>query len=147
MARAKGSITSGRVFSLVLVIFVIALLYLAKELLVPFALAVLLSFVLAPICTRLERWRIGRVPSVTLAVLSTLLIVAGIGYIVAGQLLQLAEDLPNYRRNIEAKVASINSPENSTIGRLRKLYEEITKIAQPEANPVSEAPNKGEFTA
>src|SRR5687768_10439791 len=126
MARVRNGLSSGRVFSLVLVIFVIAILYLAKELLVPFALAVLLSFVLTPLCQRLEDLRVPRVASVTLVVLLTLFVIAAIGYVVAGQTLQLAEDLPKYKDNIKAKIESINSPEGSTIGRLRKLYTELS---------------------
>lgn len=42
---------------------VIAALYLAKDVLVPFTLAVLLSFLLSPVCDWLERRRLGRIPS------------------------------------------------------------------------------------
>ena len=43
---------------------VVAALYFAQEVLIPLALAVLLCFLLAPLVTRLERYRLGRVPSV-----------------------------------------------------------------------------------
>ena len=43
---------------------VVAALYLAKGVLVPLTLAVLLSFLLSPVCDWLERWRLGRIPAV-----------------------------------------------------------------------------------
>ena len=47
--------------------FVIAALYFARDLLIPLALAGLLTFLLAPLVTRLERW-IGRIAAVLLVV-------------------------------------------------------------------------------
>jgi predicted PurR-regulated permease PerM len=48
-------------------LLVVAALYFAREILVPLAVAVLLSFLLTPSVRRLERWKLGRVPSVLLA--------------------------------------------------------------------------------
>ena len=45
-----------------------AVLYLAREVLIPLALAILLSFLLAPVVRRLEHWRLGRIPSTIIAV-------------------------------------------------------------------------------
>ena len=43
---------------------VVAALYFAQEVLIPLALAILITFLLATLVTRLERWKLGRVPSV-----------------------------------------------------------------------------------
>src|SRR5260221_6821675 len=58
---------ASRPVLLFVVALVIAALYVAREFLVPLALAVLISFLLAPLAGRLERWKIGRVPSVLTA--------------------------------------------------------------------------------
>ena len=55
---------------------VIAALYLAKGVLVPLTLAVLLSFLLSPVCDWLERRRLGRIPAV--------LVTAILGFTVLG---------------------------------------------------------------
>src|SRR6186997_2000640 len=55
---------------------VIAALYLAKGVLVPLTLAVLLSFLLSPVCDWLERWKLGRIPAV--------LVTAILGFTVLG---------------------------------------------------------------
>jgi len=87
---------------------VIAALYLAKGVLVPLTLAVLLSFLLSPVCSWLERRRLGRIPAV--------LVTASLGFSVLGivvwtagvQMTHLAPKIPEYQRNVEAKLSSIN---------------------------------------
>ena len=49
-----------RIFALLCGVAAIAGLYLAKEILLPFAMAVFLSFLLAPLVSRLEKWRFPR---------------------------------------------------------------------------------------
>ena len=78
MSRLAENANPSRTFSLVLVIATVAILYLAKDILVPFALAILLSFLLAPVVTRMQRWRLGRVPSVLIVVAATGLVIAGV---------------------------------------------------------------------
>ena len=52
---------------------IIAGLYLAKGILVPCTLAVLLSFLLSPVCDWLERWKLGRIPAVLITATEILL--------------------------------------------------------------------------
>ena len=63
--------TDGDVFKLVqgvavalLVALIVAALYFGRDVFVPIALAVLLSFVLAPVVGRLEGWRVPRAAAV-----------------------------------------------------------------------------------
>jgi predicted PurR-regulated permease PerM len=77
-------------------VLVVVVLYWAQTVLVPIALAILLTFVLSPVRWP-ERW-IGRIPAV-------LTMVAGWG--LARQMDYLAEDLPRYRVNILAKIADV----------------------------------------
>src|SRR5690349_4327065 len=84
---------------LVAIAIIVAALYVARAVLVPFALALLLSFVLAPGVVALRRLRLGRVPSVMIAVVFAFAVISGIGAVVASQVASLAENLPNYQRN------------------------------------------------
>src|SRR5829696_10382661 len=85
-------------------VLVIAVLYWAQAVLVPIALAILITFVLTPPVSWLERW-IGRVPAV-LAVVTLVFTVLGLaGWGLARQLDHLADDLPRYRVNVLAKIA------------------------------------------
>ena len=65
--------------------------------LVPIALAVLLSFVLAPVAIVLARLHLGKVASVLGTVIVAFALLAGLGTIIGGQLSQLAENLPQYQ--------------------------------------------------
>jgi AI-2E family transporter len=87
-------------------VLVVVILYWAQTVLVPIALAILLTFVLSPPVTWLERW-IGRIPAV-LAMVALVFTVLGLaGWGLARQMDHLAEDLPRYRVNILAKIADV----------------------------------------
>jgi predicted PurR-regulated permease PerM len=83
---------------------VVAGLYFGHELFVPLALAILLSFILAPVVVVLRRLRVGRVLSVILAVLLAVTIFTTLGTIVTMQVTKLAADLPRYEYTIRDKV-------------------------------------------
>ena len=106
-------------------VLVIVVLYWAQAVLVPVALAAMLSFVLAPPVTWLERW-VGRVPAV-LAVVTLVFIVLGVaGWGLARQMNHLSEDLPGYRVNILAKIADVRGAGKG--GTVEKLQETIADI-------------------
>jgi predicted PurR-regulated permease PerM len=90
-----------------IMVVVVGALYFGQDILMPVALAVLLSFALAPIVVRLRRWGLGRVPSVILVVLLMFMVLLGFGTLVASQLVDLAQNLPNYEQNIRAKIQSV----------------------------------------
>src|ERR1700719_3588477 len=82
----------------------IAVLYFAREIFVPFAFALILTFLLTPVVAFLQRLRIGRVVSVLLTVLVTFAVAGGIGWVIMNQLVDVVTDLPLYRENIRAKI-------------------------------------------
>ena len=69
MARLDKIVKPTWMLTLASIAVVVAALYLAKGLLIPLALAVLLTFLLSPVCDWLERRRLGRIPSVIVTVL------------------------------------------------------------------------------
>ena len=115
----------------VLVVFV---LYWAQPVLVPIALAVLLTFVLTPPVAWLERW-IGRVAAVLamVALVFTALGLASWG--LARQMDHLAEDLPRYRVNILAKIADVRGAgKGGSVEKLQETIEDIkTDLGRSEA--------------
>jgi hypothetical protein len=50
--------------TLFLVAFVVAMLYVGREIFIPIAIAILVSFVLSPRNLLLRRWGLGRLPSI-----------------------------------------------------------------------------------
>jgi predicted PurR-regulated permease PerM len=101
--RAKATDT------IIIVAAVIAALYFGHDVLVPIALAVLLSFVLAPVAAILARLQIGRVASVLLAVTLAFAILVGLGAIIGKQIAQLGENLPDYQIVVAKKVEALRS--------------------------------------
>ena len=106
-------------------VLVVVVLYWAQAVLVPFAVAILLTFVLTPPVTWLQRW-VGRVPAV-LAVVTLVFAVLGLtGWGLARQMDHLADDLPLYRANILAKIADVRGAGKG--GSVEKLQETIEDI-------------------
>ena len=88
----------------------IAALYFAREIFIPFAFALVLTFLLTPVAALLQRLHTGRVVSVLATVLVAVVAAGGIGWIIASQLVDVANQLPQYRENIHAKIRSISFP-------------------------------------
>ncbi|MGI8738779.1 MAG: AI-2E family transporter [Gammaproteobacteria bacterium] len=105
-----------------LALMVIAGLYLGQDVLIPIALAVLLSFVLAPAADRLERWRLPPVPSVIATVILAFSILGGVGLIVSNQVVSLAESLPKYRDNITQRFLSLQGGEGGVFDRAAETF-------------------------
>lgn len=115
-------------------VLVILVLYWAQAVLVPIALAVLLTFVLAPPVTWLERW-IGRVAAV-LAVVAMVFTVLGVaGWGLSRQMDYLAQDLPRYRVNILEKIKDVRLfGRGGSVEKLQATYEDIkTDLEQDDA--------------
>ncbi len=93
----------------------VAALYLARDVLVPIMLAVLLSFILSPIVQLLQRLRLPRMPAVIVAVMIALGLFAALATVIGTQVASLATDAPRYVVTIEHKVRMVR---NSTVGRL-----------------------------
>ncbi len=114
-------------------VLVIAVLYWAQAVLVPFALAILVTFVLAPPVSWLERW-VGRVPAVLLAVTLVFAALGLAGWAMTRQLDSLAGDLPGYRAHIREKVADVRgASKGGTVEKLQETFEGIKSDLGAEA--------------
>jgi predicted PurR-regulated permease PerM len=92
---------------LLTVVVVVAVLRLAQDLFVPLAIAVLLTFLLAPIVARLQHWRINRLLGVVLSICLALTLVAVVGDVIFGQFTDLAHQLPQYERHLREHIAHL----------------------------------------
>ncbi len=106
--------------------FVIAFLYFARDLLIPLALAALLSFLLSPIVWRIERY-IGRIAAVLLVVILLFTAAGAASWVLTRQLVDLAAKLPDYQENIEAKLHAFKVPGGSRFKRFSRAIEDIQK--------------------
>jgi predicted PurR-regulated permease PerM len=104
----------------------VLILFFARDLLVLFAFALMLAFLLAPAVSRLEAGRAPRVVAVAITGLLAFTIICGVGYVVARQLLNVARDLPAYRLSIEKRIASVHSPAEQSLAKAFIAIEEIS---------------------
>src|SRR4051812_45616717 len=108
-------------------VLVVAVLYWAQAVLVPVALAILISFVLTPPVLSLQR-RIGRLPAILLVVG---LVFSGLGlaaYGIVRQMGSFSTDLITYRSNIQAKVRDVRGAgRGGSVERLQSTLEDIKK--------------------
>lgn len=145
MARPVDLAKGSRFVILAAICVVVAALYFAQEVFIPLALAMLLTFVLAPLVARLERLRLRRAPSVLIVVLLSLGMVGGLGYLVTSELLKLVENSEIYKANIKRKVDAFRGKGGvvekltESVDKARAVMEEVSKApdTQPATQPAT----------
>ncbi len=125
MSRTRTTEFS-RIAPLLVLAATVLILYFARELLIPFAFALTLAFLLAPAVSRLEARRVPRVVAVMLSGIIAFAILCGVGYVVARQLLNVADNLPKYRLSIQQKMSSVHSDSEQSVSKAMKAIEDIS---------------------
>jgi predicted PurR-regulated permease PerM len=114
-------------------VVVIAGLYFGRDVLIPITLAVLLSFLLAPLASLLRRLRLGRTMAVLMAVLVALALVLGVTGVIGLQIADLSTELPRYQATLQDKVDTLRT---AAIERLA-IVENHFDAGRPAARPVA----------
>ena len=125
--------------SLLPAILVMATLYFGREVFVPLALAALLSFLLVPVSALLERWGMRRTPAGLLVVFLSLVAVTALGWIMLGQIYNLAVELPQYQQNINQKIESLHLHSAGRLSNTLAMLTEETKQLRGDAPPATAA--------
>ncbi len=114
------------IWTVMLTGFIVATLYFARELLIPLALSALLTFLLSPLVTRLERW-IGRIAAVLSVVALIFTGLGAAGWMLTRQLVDLATKLPEYKGNITTKIHAFDMPKGGVFRKISETVEELKK--------------------
>jgi predicted PurR-regulated permease PerM len=142
---------SSNSWALVMLFGTIAVLYFAREILIPLAFALILTFVLTPVVALLERSRIGRVPSVAVTILVTMAAAGCVGGVIAIQLVDVAQELPGYRQNIQHKIEALRVPTTGPLGLAANSFKEIARefssLGTPSPEPGAPVQNRRQRTA
>ena len=126
------------IWGLLLLAFVIAALYFGRTVLVPIALATLITFLLSRLVTRLERW-IGRIAAVLVAVIAMFTIFAGASWVIGRQVIDLADKIPDYQANIVTKIRSLRLPAGGPLARFSSSVHVLQKeLVAPSPAPLTE---------
>ncbi|MEX2141221.1 MAG: AI-2E family transporter [Pirellulales bacterium] len=119
---------------------VLCLLYFARAVLIPLALAVLLTFLLAPVVTSLQRRGLPRGPAVLAVVLAACGLFVVIGWVVASQATALVDSLPNYEDNLDEKIATLRDmSQGGFVDKIQAATDRIRREMSEPADPVSAA--------
>ena len=105
----------------------IAILYLARDTFIPLAFAITLALILSPLVNWLQRHHLHRVPAALLVMTLSIVIVAGVSFVIFNQLVQIVNDLPTYRETITKKVKALKTPGSGSLGRAAENVKELGK--------------------
>jgi predicted PurR-regulated permease PerM/GAF domain-containing protein len=131
--------------SLLTAVLVMAVLYFGREVFVPLALAALLSFLLVPASALLERLGIRRAPAALIVVFVSLAAIAALGWVMLGQIYNLAVELPQYQQNITQKIGSLHLHSAGRLSNTLAMLSEESRqlrggVAPATAPALSDAP-------
>lgn len=107
MSPAPVTSALNRIMPIGMIVLTVAALHFGRELLEPFAIAALFTFLLAPAVGLLQRTRMPRVLAVTITVTVASCVVVGVLIVVVSQLDDLRGSLTQYRVNIAEKLSAI----------------------------------------
>ena len=136
------TLRDSRALWLLTVLGIVGALYVAKAVFIPLALAVLLTFVLAPPARLLRQWGVPRVPAALIVVLVAFISIMGLVLALGQQLNQLASELPKYEYTTTHKIRNIrdavaNSGALQSMSQLvnhvnQEISQEGTSVSHPE---------------
>ena len=109
------------------VVIAVAVLRYAQDVFVPLALAILLTFLLAPLVERLQGLRINRVVAVIVSVALTMFILGGLLWVVFHQFTDLANQLPSYRRQLRANLAGVTGLVKGGLASTAEAVDQLTR--------------------
>lgn len=130
-----------RLLGVVVAVAIVGTLYFARVVLIPFTLAVLITFVLTPVAKLLERLHFGRLVSTLIVVVLSFIAVGAVSWTVTQQFGQVINQLPDYRSNIRQKLETLHWSKSTALNNASDTMNEISKdLAAPPAHPDGSAP-------
>jgi predicted PurR-regulated permease PerM len=123
-------------------VVIVAALYFGREVLVPIALALLLSFALAPLVRFLQGWHVPRMFAVIFVVLIAFAAIFSLGALMVSQVNQLAGDLPRYQSTLREKIQSLRGAAAGT-GTLERASEVLQNLSRELDKPTTSRPATG----
>jgi predicted PurR-regulated permease PerM len=135
--------TRGLAAALTITALIIAALVLGRDVLMPFALATILAFMLAPVVGLLTRYRVPRSASVGFVIVLLVGIFFAASALFSSQLLSLTASLSGYRDNLTQKVRLIAGAgkADGVIGRAAESIELLEKALTKETTTATPGPS------
>ncbi|RVC26393.1 AI-2E family transporter, partial [Mesorhizobium sp. M7A.F.Ca.CA.004.04.2.1] len=127
------------------IVTTVAALYFGREVFLPIAIALLLTFALAPLVSALKKIGIPRIAAVIASVLGAFAALGLFSFIVATQVSELAQNIPVYQTNILTKIRSLKETGvgGGILARLSQVVERVgQEIDRQDATLPAAAPEK-----
>jgi predicted PurR-regulated permease PerM len=144
--ESKKSFEPGKLIQLAYLVLILCAFTWAKEFLLPIVLAILISFLLAPVVSRLERWGFHPVLAVLGVATIAFALIGGLCATMSLQSLDLVNSIPKYRDNIHAKWAAIqkgpSGPLNLALRNIGALTDDLSKVTAPAGGAEKLQPTK-----
>ena len=143
LPRLSTSIPISTLASVLVAVIAITALYFGREVLVPIALALLLSFVLAPLVQFLQAWYCPRIVAVLLVGVFAFSIIFSLGAFMVSQVTELANDLPGYQSTLREKIQSLRGAAGGA-GPLERASDVLKDLSKEIDKPGSGVPSLDE---
>ena len=143
------TLRDSRALWLLAVLGIAGALYVAKAIFIPLAVAVLLTFVLAPPARLLRQWGVPRIPAALTVVLLAFISIMGSVLALGQQLNQLASELPKYEYTITHKIQNIRSAVANvgTLQSMSKLLNHVNQEISPKEGASASHPEQPQPTS
>lgn len=127
--------------TLATIVVVCAILYVARDLFLPLALGMLVTFILTPVVTMLRQAGLRDTPAVILTVGATATLVAAFVLVVVYQLSQIGANLPQYQGNVLTKIDTMldTGADSQIVQHLQRLVENVSTRLEAETEPSTRA--------
>src|SRR3984885_8794589 len=128
-SRSSTAGFSSTLNAMLIAVIIVAAMYFAREVLIPVALAGILSFMLAPLVRLLQKIRPPRVVALLIVVGLGFAAIFALGRTLVAQVERLAQDLPTYQSTIEKKIEVIRGADarTGTLERARVVLSQLNK--------------------
>jgi predicted PurR-regulated permease PerM len=110
----------------------LALLYFARDVLVPITLAFILSLLVAPLVRKFRRFGLNQTWAVLASVLMLAFAFGAVATVIGSQLVRMAGSLPQYERTFARKLETLN---NFTVGRVNLFAAQADRVFNRHAEP------------
>jgi predicted PurR-regulated permease PerM len=133
----RTELPASALTTMLFAVVIVSALYFGREVLVPIALALLLSFALAPLVRLLQGWHLPRMFAVIFVVLIAFAAIFSLGALMVSQVNQLAGDLPRYQSTLREKIQSLRGAAagTGTLERASQVLQDLSsELDKPTAN-------------
>ena len=98
-----------------------AILVFAKPILIPFSIALLISFILLPLVVRFEKWKIAKTLAAFLSIFTVILIIGGVTYFFSTQIINVAQEFTHFQDKIIRAFAEVTLFINNHVSFMENL--------------------------